>query len=297
MHREPIDRIRRFNRLVTQSVGALHDSYLGRGRPLGEARILFEIGPRGSQAGALRESLGLDSGYFSRVVRSLEKQGLVTATPEPGDRRRRRLALTNKGFAEHAAYDALSDDLAHSLLEGLGRKQRERLVAAMAEVERLMTAAQMTIAVEPPDGEAARACLGAYFAELAERFEEGFDPQAGGAAEDAAMAPPVGCFLMARLHGRPIGCGALKPLDVVTAEIKRMWVAPEARGLGVARRLLEALEGEARARANTRIRLDTNRALSRARAMYGKAGYREIPRFNDNPYADFWFEKDIGEDA
>jgi ribosomal protein S18 acetylase RimI-like enzyme len=76
-------------------------------------------------------------------------------------------------------------------------------------------------------------------------------------------------------------------------EIKRMWVAPEARGLGVARRLLGALEERARKLGRTRVRLDTNRALTQAQSMYRKAGYRGIERFNDNPYADFWFEKDL----
>ncbi|MDN2567151.1 bifunctional helix-turn-helix transcriptional regulator/GNAT family N-acetyltransferase [Aquibium sp. A9E412] len=293
MTQSAVERIRSFNRVVTLGVGALNDSYLGRGRPLGEARLLFEIGEDGAPAGALRTALGLDSGYFSRIVRSLARQGLVAVTPDPADRRRRRLALTAAGRAERAAYDALSDDLARAWLGGLDAGEQARLVAAMAEVETLMTAARVTIAPEPIDGAAARACLAAYFAELAARFEAGFDPDAGGAAEDAAMTPPDGCFLVARIDGRPVGCGALKPLDAQTAEIKRMWVAPEARGRGLARRLLAALEAEARARNRHRVRLDTNRALTTAQAMYRKAGYRPIARFNDNPYADFWFEKTL----
>jgi ribosomal protein S18 acetylase RimI-like enzyme len=100
--------------------------------------------------------------------------------------------------------------------------------------------------------------------------------------------------MVARLHGSHIGCGALHTLEPGVGEIKRMWVAPQARGLGVARRLLDALEGHARKLGMGRVRLDTNRALTQAQSMYRKAGYCEIERFNDNPYADFWFEKELG---
>ncbi len=294
MRREPIETVRSFNRLVTLRVGALNDSYLGRGRPLGQARLLFEIGAEGRSVGELRENLGLDSGYASRLVDQLRRQGLIAIAPDPADRRRRRVTLTDEGRAERAAYDTVSDELAASLLGNLDENQRARLLAAMAEVERLMTAAEMTIAVEPPDSEAALNCLEHYFAELAETFEEGFDPGAGGAAGaagDASMLPPDGCFLVARLHGAPIACGGLKGIDADTAEIKRMWVSPQARGLGLAKRLVVALEDEAKKRRKKRIVLDTNRALTTAQALYRNAGYRAIERFNDNPYADFWFEK------
>src|SRR5690606_36581776 len=176
-----------------------------RGRPLGQARVLFEIEPDGSDMRALRERLGLDSGYFSRILKSLERQCLVTIETEPDDRRRRRVVPTRKGRAELAAYDALSDDLARSLLEPLNPAQCERLVTAMAEDETLMNAAAVTIAAEPADCEAARFCLEAYFCELANRFETGFDLTKGSSApDDAALSPPHGCFLIARLHGVPI---------------------------------------------------------------------------------------------
>ena len=242
----------------------------------------------------MRQALGLDSGYASRLLDQLRRQGLVTITPDPADQRRRFVKLTDKGRNEQAAYDALSDELAVSLLGNLDDGERARLLAAMDEVERLMTAAEMTVTVEPPDSEAALYCLERYFAELAERFEEGFDPGAGGtagAAGDASMLPPAGCFLVARLHGMPIGCGGLKEIDGDTAEIKRMWISPDARGLGLAKRLVAALEEQALQRGKKRMILDTNRALTQARALYSRAGYHAIPRFNDNPYADFWFEK------
>jgi DNA-binding MarR family transcriptional regulator/GNAT superfamily N-acetyltransferase len=291
MDRPFIEQVRSFNRAVTMRTGALDDSYLGRGRPLGQARLLFEIGPDGSDIRSLRERLGLDSGYASRLLKSLEADELIALESDAGDRRRRLVTLTAKGLTEHAAYDALSDDLARSLLDALSGAQRGRLVAAMAEVERLMNSASVGIAAEPEGGRDAQQCIAAYYKELDERFEGGFDPGNGGYA--GKPADTSGVFLIARLHGRAIGCGALKPIEVATGEIKRMWVSQDARGLGIARRLLEALEDQARQSGMRRVVLDTNRSLPEAQALYRKAGYRARERYNDNPYADFWFEKDI----
>jgi DNA-binding MarR family transcriptional regulator/GNAT superfamily N-acetyltransferase len=288
-----IEQVRSFNRAVTLRTGALNDSYLGRGRPLGQARLLFELGPDGSDIRSLRERLGLDSGYASRLLKSLEAEGLIAVESDSNDRRRRLVTLSAKGLAERAAYDALSDDLAQSLLDALSGSQRGRLVAAMAEVETLMTAASVTIGVEPEDSRDAQQCVAAYYKELDERFESGFDPGDGGYAGKPPSAQPAGVFLVARLNGSAIGCGALKPIDASTSEIKRMWVAPQARGIGVARRLLEALEEQAKQSGARRVVLDTNKVLSQAQALYRKAGYRETQRYNNNPYAHFWFEKEL----
>jgi ribosomal protein S18 acetylase RimI-like enzyme len=143
------------------------------------------------------------------------------------------------------------------------------------------------IAAEPPGTPDARACLAAYFAELDRRFEGGFDPRTKGYTDPR----DAGALFVAREAGKPIACGAVKRIDDGTAEIKRMWVAPEARGRGVAKALLAALEAEAAKLGAGRVVLDTNKTLVEAHALYRKAGYREIARFNDNPYAHLWFEK------
>lgn len=290
MDKSPIEQVRSFKRAVTLRTGALDDSYLGRGRPLGQARLLFEIGPDGIDIGTLRERLGLDSGYASRLLRALERAGLVAVERDGKDRRRRIAKLTASGLAERQAYDALSDDLARSTLEALNERQRNRLVAAMADVERLLAAASITIVEEPDDSEDAKRCVAAYYAELDRRFEGGFDPNNGGYG-NTGKAQERGLFLIARLHGRAVGCGAMRLLDTTTAEFKRMWVAPDLRGLGLSRRLLDALETEAQRIGATRVILDTNRSLAEAQALYRKAGYRETECYNDNSYADFWFEK------
>ena len=293
MDPEHITQVRLFSRQVTQRIGVLQDNYLSRGRPLGEARLLFEIGVGGRDVRDLRALLNLDSAYVSRLLRSLEAQGLVTVGQQAGDARVRRAMLTAKGMVEVDSYDKLSDELAESLLSPLSQTQRSRLIAAMAEVRDLLAVAPVEIAVVQPQEADARWCLDRYFGELAERFENGFDPQAGKSLSAAEMTPPNGFFLVARRDGQPIGCAALVRLDAATAEIKRMWTAPAARGQGVARRMLGELDKIAIKAGYRKLRLDTNRALSEAHALYRRQGFVETARYNDNPYADYWFEKDL----
>src|SRR5436305_9877860 len=135
-----VDQVRRFNRTVTERVGALNDRFLGRGRPLGEARLLWEIGEAGCEVRLLRARLGLDSGYVSRLLRSLGSAGFVRLVAGEGDRRIRVARLTPAGRRERAELDRRSDELAAALLEPLSAGQRRRLVAAMGDVERLLVA-------------------------------------------------------------------------------------------------------------------------------------------------------------
>lgn len=286
-----IDQVRRFNRTVTERVGVLHDHYLGRDRPIGAARLLWQIGEEGQDVRRLRERLGLDSGYASRLLRSLEADGLVTVEPQPSDRRVRTVRLTPAGRAERAAIDGRSDELAGSLLEPLNAAQRARLVAAMADVERLLTAATVTLEAVDPGRPDAEHCLRAYAAELGERFQDGFDPARSLLPDPGELRPPRGEFLIARLHGEPVGCAGLKLPPGAPAEVKRMWVAPQARRLGLGRRFLAELEARAAGHGRTLLRLDTNKALDAAIRLYHSCGFQEVPAFNDEPYADHWFEK------
>ncbi|WP_406475618.1 GNAT family N-acetyltransferase [Streptomyces platensis] len=288
-----IGQVRRFNRTVTERVGVLHDHYLGLDRPVGQARLLWEISAEGQDVRRLRERLGLDSGYVSRMLRSLEADGLVTVEPQPQDRRVRTVRLTEAGRTERAVLEGRSDELAGSLLEPLNTTQRARLVAAMAEVDRLLTAATVTLHTVDPDHPDAGHCLRFYFSELQERFETGFDPARSLLPDAGELRPPHGLFLVARLHGEPIGCAGLKLPPRAPAEIKRMWVAPAARGLGVARRILAELEARALQHSRDVVRLDTNKALTAAIALYRSCGFREVAAFNDEPYAHHWFEKRI----
>jgi DNA-binding MarR family transcriptional regulator/N-acetylglutamate synthase-like GNAT family acetyltransferase len=288
-----VSQVRRFNRLVTQRVGALSDRFLARDRSLGEARVLWEIGANGRDLRSLRAQLGLDSGYLSRLLRSLQAAGMVTVGTKASDKRIRTARLTPAGTAERAVLDQRSDDLAESLLAPLAPPQQARLVAAMADVERLLTAAMVEIAPIDPAHPAAQHCLRAYFAELNGRFETGFDPARSIPAVEEELRPPAGLFLLVSMNTSPIGCGALKFHDDQPAEIKRMWVAESARGLGVGRRLLGELEAAAAAHGAAVVRLETNQTLVEAISLYRSAGYTEVAAFNDEAYAHHWFEKRI----
>src|SRR3954467_6227987 len=286
-----IEQVRSFNRTVTQRVGALQDEYLARGRPLGASRVLWEVGEEPVDVRALRARLDLDSGYLSRLLPALEREGLVVVAPGTGDRRVRSVRLTPAGRAERAVLDRESDALADSLLAPLGDAQREGLVDAMATVERLLTAGLVDVAVEDPRSDAARFCLDAYAAEMDATFASGFDPARSRAVDPDGLLPPAGRLLVARLHGEPVACGALKLPPGEPAEIKRLWVAPAARGLGVGRRVLADPEAHARRSGAEVVHLDTNRALRAATSLYRSSGYVEVEPFNDEAYADHWFEK------
>jgi DNA-binding MarR family transcriptional regulator/GNAT superfamily N-acetyltransferase len=289
---EQIWHVRSFNRAVTQTIGALQDDYLGRHRPLGESRLLFEIGRDGATASELRARLDLDSGYLSRLLRSLERQGLASTEPSPEDRRVRIAALTPAGLAELNGLNRDSDNLARSILGPLNEKQQTSLVEAMAEVERFLTASAVRIEEVSPTSQDARFCLSRYFEELAERFERGFDPSQSLAPTLDGFEPPQGTFLVMRLHGEPVGCGGFMPTPEA-AYIKRMWVARNARGLGLGRRLLHELESKARIIGYRLVRLETQKSLTEAQQLYRNAGYREVEPFNDEPYAHHWFEKSL----
>ena len=292
-----IQQVRRFNRTVTERVGALHDNYLGRDRAIGEARLLWEIGEQPREVRRLRDRLGLDSGYVSRLLHALEAAGLVAVETQPEDRRVRTVRLTDAGRAEREVLDARSDELAASLLAPLNADQRAKLTAAMAQVERLLTAATVVLDEIDPDHPDALFCLRAYFAELHELFDSGFDPAHSLLPNAGDLRPPRGQFLVARLHGEPIGCAGLKLPSGAPAEVKRMWVAPRARGLGLARRFLAELEARAVQHGYDLLRLDTNKTLTAAINLYRATGFEEVPAFNDEPYAHHWFEKRIGPSA
>jgi DNA-binding MarR family transcriptional regulator/GNAT superfamily N-acetyltransferase len=288
-----VEQVRRFNRVVTERVGALNDRFLGRARPLGEARLLWEIGLEGCEVRLLRSRLGLDSGYLSRLLRSLEKAGLVEVSDSAADQRVRVARLTGAGRRERATLDRRSNKLAQSLLDPLSTKQRARLVAAMGEIEQLLTAASAEIRTVDPEQPDARYCLAEYVAELNRRSTRGFDPSVGATALPHEVRPPAGEFFVVYLQGEAIGCGAVKHHPGAPAEIKRMWIAPRARGLGLGRRLLETLEACARDGGARIARIETSAVLTEALALYRSTGWVEVPRFNDEPFADHWFEKTL----
>ncbi|WP_222849512.1 bifunctional helix-turn-helix transcriptional regulator/GNAT family N-acetyltransferase [Trebonia kvetii] len=289
--RDPVDVVRRFNRSYTQRIGVLDDSFLGLGMPLGPVRLLFEIGAAPATAQALRDRLGLDSGYLSRLLRRLEHDGLVTVAPDPADRRRRQVTLTPAGRERWAELEHRSDERARLLVDPLTPRQRDRLARALAEADLLVRAATVTFAPADPSSEVARDVVGRYFAEIGRRF--GFD-SAGETDKDAKLlVPPTGLFVVAVSDGEPVACGGLHTIAPGVGELKRMWVHDDWRGAGLGSRLLRHLEAESRGLGHDILRLDTNGALTEAIGMYQRAGYLPIDRYNDNPWATHFFEKKL----
>ena len=286
-----IPTVRTFNRFYTRVVGVLGDQHLQTGLTLGQARVLFEVGQLAPvEARALQAYLSLDAGYLSRRLAELEHAQLIERVPAPHDRRVKPIVLTKKGERRLALLDQQSIDIVRRLTARLDSQQQQRLEAAMLEIQRLLDD-DFAIAPELPESPEAQACLNGYVAELARRFPKGFDPAQSVGARPEEMRPPRGAFLMVRCGGRPRGCGALKTIDRGVGEVKRMWIHPELRGRGAGRRLLQALEEQAVRLGLRTLKLDTSSHLVEALALYRSAGYNEIARYNDNPYAAHWFEK------
>lgn len=286
---DSVARVRRFNRAVTSAVGALDTSFLGRSRPLGAARVLNAIGHGRSDVAEIRDYLGLDSGLMSRLLRSLEDEGLVETEAHQDDARRRVAKLTRTGRREFAAYEALSNAQAEGFLAQ--HSQREALLAAMDLIASTLTRERIALGEMDPRSEEARHCLGEYYAELGRRFEQGFDVSLSRDPDAKDMRRPRGTFIVAISDTLPIGCVGLKGTDHGYAEVKRLWVAPAARGLRLGRRLMDTVESAARELGIALLRLDTNSALPEAGQLYRTTGWREISRYNDDPYPDLFFEK------
>lgn len=285
---DPTARLRRFNRVVTSETGALDLSFLGRGRPLGVARVLHGVGHFGQDVSTIRDALNLDKAVMSRILKQLEDEGLLTLVPDPADGRKRLVQLTEAGEKERAAYEALSQDHAEKMLAR--HPNPAALLDAMDLVACALGRDRIEITIEDPASDTAHHCHGEYFAELKQRFTKEFHIGAGPQADAPRLTAPLGAFLVARFDGLPIGCVSLRSNDGF-AEIKRLWVAPSARGLGLARRLLDSAEDTARTLGYTLLRLDTNSVLHEAITLYRRTGWVEIDRFNDDPNPDFFFEK------
>lgn len=296
---DPTEVVRRFNRSYTQRVGALQENFHGTGLSLAAVRVLFEVGATGSGGVTvrdLRERLGLDSGYLSRILTRLTEEGLATVVADRVDGRRRRVHVTRKGRVTLGMIDERSDAVARALVEPLSPRQQERLLDALQTAGLLVRAATVELVELSPDHPRAREALDAYCAELDARFPTGFDPGPMSADDVASLRAPEGVFVVAVSDGAAVACGGVRRLDPETLEIKRMWVDASWRGAGMGSRLLRRLEDEAARLGGSRVVLDTNRTLTEAMAMYERAGYRETAGYDvGNPYAEAWFEKPLSD--
>lgn len=288
---DDVARWRRFNRLMTQRIGLLDERYLGSPLPFAQARLLYDVAVLAPLATHhLRRLLAVDAAALSRGLGALERRGLVRRHVDHANRRQRLVEVTAAGRRLLATLDRRADVRVGTVADALGRGDRRRLVDALDEARRLLLGAVVRIerrGDRDPDVHAAQA---AYLGEIARRFGRPLDPWNQG-----PVAPAVSLLVVD--GRRPVGCGALRPLAPRVGEIKRMWLHPDARGLRLGRRLLDALECAARETGRRELRLDTNGRLPEAIALYEAAGYRRIARYNDNPDATHFYAKALAAEA
>ncbi len=283
-----IETMRAFNRSVTRTLGVFDKNYLGRPRPLAASRLLFEIGEEGEDLKTLRERMGIDSGYLSRLLRKLEKESLITIQKHPSDGRSRIAILGEKGLEELKTLHRLSDQQADTTLSRIPQHMKSSLVESMDTITRIMESVSIELIQVKGDDPRAQAMLKAYYADLSVRFDTTFDPSAD--AHEGEYDSPQGIFCIVLLFGKPVGCGALRFFDDF-AEVKKVWIDPNYRRRGIASKILLWLEKEVSRTGYDTIRLDTNESLEEAIGLYKKYGYAMIDRYNDNPYAQYFFEK------
>ena len=278
-------RLRRFNRLLTRRIGLLDERYLGSPLPFAQARLLYEIAllaPLGTHH--LRRLLAVDAAALSRGLAGLLARRLVRRRTDVANARQRIVDVTPRGRRLLGTLDGRASARFGAMVDRLLAADRSRLAAAVDEARRLLIGAVVRIERRPaahPDVAAAQA---AYLGEVARRLGHPLDPW------NQRPIAPATAFLV--VDGRrPVGCGALRRIAPGVGEIKRMWLHPDARSLGLGKRLLDALESAAAAAGDREIRLDTNAALGAAIALYEAAGYRRIARYNDNPDATHFYAK------
>lgn len=253
-------------------------------RPMGRDRRVVEDAYNQQDPEAVLEGLDDAAGALAGALDGLDAVGWratgIYNWPEP-------TARSMLWLGRHTVHEVVHHLMdVHRGLEVLGDRDPQ---TGPPDAE----AADIELRLADPDSAGARTAMRAYFGELQERLGPGFDPAGAVREAPTRFSAPEGLFLLAVADGTPVGCGALQHLDDDTAEVKRMWVRRDHRGIGLGGRLLTRLEREAQRRGRERVVLDTNDALSEAVALYESRGYARVEPYNDNPHADHWFAKTL----
>ena len=276
--------VRRFNRFYTRQIGLLRKSYLGSPYSLTEARVLYELAQhKDVTAVELARNLDFDAGYLSRVLMRFEKRGLLSRTPSLYDRRQANLTLTAKGRKALAPLDGRSAGQSAAMLDPLRREDRPRLIEAMRTIETLLTPE-----ASPPAPFTLRAHQPGDVGWIIHRHGVLYAQECGWGAPFEALIADLGAkFLrefdatcercwIAEKDGVRVGSVLLVKASADTAQLRLLLVEPEARGLGIAKRLVEECVGFARASGYRKIMLVTQADLDAAQHIYAKAGFQVV---------------------
>jgi DNA-binding MarR family transcriptional regulator/N-acetylglutamate synthase-like GNAT family acetyltransferase len=280
--RARISAVRRFNRFYTRRIGALQPGYLGSPFPLPQARVLYELGQRGSSsASELGADLDLDLGYLSRLLQGLRRQGLVQGEASREDARRVRLSLTARGRKAYQQLDARSRDEVAGMLGKLAAPEQARLVGALQAVESVLeekNEPQIALRAHRPGdmGWVVHSHGRLYFEEYG--WDERFEALVAGIAKDfiEKLDPSRERCWIAEMDGEAVGCVFVVKQNKSTAKLRLLIVEPKARGRGLGRRLVEECIAFARAKGYRRLVLWTQSNLAAARHIYESCGFKKV---------------------
>lgn len=279
-----IEAVRRFSRFYTRRIGVLQESLLGSGFTLAEGRVVYELAHHETTTAAeLARQLGLDPGYLSRMLKSLEQRGYLVRRRAESDGRQAILGLSPQGEAAFAEINARSRAQVAGLLDPLSAEDQVRLVEALATAERLLGEAPQRRApyiLRPHQPGDIGWVIGRHGALYAEEY--GWDEQF-----EALVAGIVAGFIqnydpkrdrcwMAEIDGEIAGSVFLVKASDTTAKLRLLLVEPKARGLGIGARLVDECIRFARRTGYQTITLWTNSVLTAARHLYEKAGFRLV---------------------
>ncbi|MFI9812195.1 bifunctional helix-turn-helix transcriptional regulator/GNAT family N-acetyltransferase [Saccharothrix variisporea] len=272
--------VRAFNRFYTGVIGILDNAYLDSPYSLTEVRVLFELSTGVAETAALRTGLGLDAGYLSRILTRFDREGLITRSPSPDDARRQVVGLTDAGRTVLADLDARSNAEIGALLDRVPPSDLASLVGAMRRIQRLLTGAEPTYLLRPLKPGDLGWVVHRHGVRYAE--ERGWDQ-----TFEALVARIVADYVehhdphreaawIAEVDGEPAGSIFCVKADEHTAQLRLLLVEPQARGLGVGKRLVEECVRFARGAGYRRIVLETVSDVEVARGIYKRAGFEPV---------------------
>jgi DNA-binding MarR family transcriptional regulator/N-acetylglutamate synthase-like GNAT family acetyltransferase len=279
-----IQAVRRFNRFYTRQIGALQEHLLKSPFSLTEARVLYELAHQDeTTATVLGEELGLDAGYLSRLLRGLQKRGLIEKRPSKTDGRQSLLRLTERGQKAFARINTDSSDEVGAMLNELPDDVQSRLVEAMQTIEGLLGAQplhQVPYILRPPRPGDMGWVVQRHGELYAQEYgwDEAFEALVAGIVAKFVQqfdAKRERCWI-AEKDGDNVGCVFLVKKSSSVAQLRLLLVEPRARGLGIGKRLVDECSRFARQVGYKKIVLWTNSVLGAARQIYEKTGYRLV---------------------